>query len=151
MTRAAATTLNYVLTLGIAAILVSGLVVAGGNVLRDQRTGAARTGLQVAGQHLASDVSSVDRLVAAGSDTDVRLVSSLPRSVAGEEYVVEIRPHPTLANVAVLTLTTVTSDVSVNVSVRHRAPIQTPVRISGGTLVVEYHSGGAGQVVVSSA
>lgn len=149
--RATTVTVSYVITLGISAVLISGLVMAGGNVLEDQREEASRTGLRVIGQQLASDIATVDRLVAAGSDVDARLVSDLPARVAGESYVVEIRPHPTLSNVAVITLTARESGVVVEVNVRHRTPIRTPTRVSGGQLVLEYDADAAAEVVIRDA
>jgi hypothetical protein len=137
--RGTTTTLNYVLTLGISAVLISGLVIAGGTVLEQQREEASRTGLRVAGQQLASDIASVDRLAAGGTDAEIRLVSSLPARTAGEAYRIEIEPHPTLTKVAVITLTSVTSDVVVEVRVRHRTPIQTPTSVGSGRLVLRYN------------
>lgn len=150
--RGAATTVSYVLALGISALLISGLVIAGGNVLSDQRERSSRAGLRVAGQQLAGDIATADRLVSAGTDVDVRLVSSLPARVAGESYLVEIRPHPTLSNVAVVELTAAESGVVVEVNVRHRTPIRLPTRVSSGDLVVEYDADDApAEVVVRDA
>ncbi|WP_423751283.1 DUF7266 family protein [Salinirarus marinus] len=150
--RATSVTVSYVITLGISVVLISGLVMAGGNVLEDQRDGASRTGLRVAGQQLASDVATVDRLVTAGTDVDVSLVSDLPARIAGEAYIVEIRAHPTLPEVAVLTLTAAESEVVVEVTVRHRTPIRLPTRVSGGRLRIEYDADAApAEVVVRGA
>jgi hypothetical protein len=87
--RAATSVLSYVLTLGITALLISGLLIAGGNVVDGQRERVVRTELRVVGQGLAADISTVDRL-ARSTDQPVELTRETLSRVAGVGYSVEV-------------------------------------------------------------
>ncbi|RCU46276.1 hypothetical protein DU504_02530 [Haloplanus salinus] len=133
--RATSTALGYVLSLGIAGILVSGLIVAGGGLVEDQRDQSARIELQVIGQTVADDLASAGRLADCDSCT-VRLRIDVPSRVAGDAYrirIVEVDP-PTVHR---LVLTTGRSDAAANVTVRTRRPVA-ETTVTGGTLIVEY-------------
>ena len=89
--RAASITLNYVLAIAISAVLVTGLLIAGGNFVEGEQESVVRNELSVVGQRLAADVERVDRMVAAGDGiTTARLNRSLPTAAVGERYDVEL-------------------------------------------------------------
>jgi hypothetical protein len=138
--RATSTALGYVLSLGIAAILVSGLLIAGGGLMESQRDQTARTELEVIGQTVADDLASAARLADCDS-CDLRLRIEVPRRVAGEAYlirVVEMDADPSVDSyISRLVLSTERSDVSVNATVRTRRPVA-ETTVTGGTIVVEY-------------
>lgn len=89
--RAQAITLDYTLGIAIAVILITGLLIAGGSFISDQRETAARSELRVIGQQLATDIEAADRLIgAAGNDGSVRVRRNLPTAVAGSHYDIEL-------------------------------------------------------------
>lgn len=95
-TRAVSTTLSYVLTLGIAALLVTGLITAGGNYVGTEREQVIRDELTVIGQQLAADVERADRLVRAGeaSSVTLRINQSFSDSVTGTTYRINLENSP---------------------------------------------------------
>jgi len=145
--RGASTALGYVLSLGISAVLITGLIVAGGGIMESQREQAARTELSVIGQTIADDVASASRLADCDS-CELTLRIDVPARVAGESYlvdVVEVDPPHTYR----LDLTTGRSGVTTAVTVRTRLPL-VETSVAGGSLVVEYDSA-AGELEVRDA
>ena len=94
--RAVTVTLNYVLVLGISATVVAGLLFAGGTFVEDQRERVIEDELNVIGNHIASDVEQVDRLVRAshGTPDRVSINQSFQRIVSGTSYTVELQEDP---------------------------------------------------------
>lgn len=85
--RALATALGYVLTLGITAILVSGLLVAGGGFVEDEREDVIQTELQAVGEQIASHIMAADRLNQSGAGTTyVNITQPFPPDVTGTSY-----------------------------------------------------------------
>ncbi|AZH24987.1 DUF7266 family protein [Haloplanus aerogenes] len=139
--RATSTALGYVLSLGISAILISGLIVAGGGLMESQRDQSARIELQVIGQTVADDLSSAARLADCDS-CEVRLRIDVPSRVAGESYLIqvdEIDGSPPAYRYR-LTLSTGRSNVAVDVSVRTSVPVA-ETSVAGGTMIVDYDAG----------
>ncbi len=86
-------TVGYVLNLAIAALLLTGLFVAGGSLVESEREAAVEGELTVIGERLVADVQTVDRLVSASDDPDAVVVErrvELPERVSGTEYVVTV-------------------------------------------------------------
>ncbi|MFB6117631.1 hypothetical protein [Halosegnis sp.] len=135
---------GFVLTLGISSLLVTGLLIAAGGFVENQRQGTIREELEVTGQQVASTLSSADRLVRRGA-TDVRRTRPLPSRTTGTSYTIEVAD---LAGDRVrITLSTSDPDISVTVDVK----LQTPVRdatVSGGDLIVT-HDTGTNELVVA--
>lgn len=91
--RAVTTTLEYALSLAMATVVITGLLVAGGDFVEDRRDQVVRTELRVIGQQIASDVQRADRLARAGTGADrLRLNASYPDRVAGIGYSVAVIP-----------------------------------------------------------
>lgn len=86
--RAVSTTVNYVLAIGIVAILVSGLLIGTGDFLSDQRQQAVRMELETLGNRIAGELASVDRLSRSGGAVNVTL--RRPERVAGSTYTTEL-------------------------------------------------------------
>lgn len=141
--RATSTALGYVLSLGIAAILVSGLLIAGGGLMESQRDQSARIELQVIGQTVADDLSSAARLADCDSCA-VRLRIDVPSRIAGESYlmrVVEVDADPSVGSyISRLVLSTGRSNVAVNVTVRTSVPVE-ETTVTGGAMIAEYDPG----------
>lgn len=129
LNRGVSTVVGYVLNLGIATLLVTGLLVTGATVVSDQRERTVRAELDVIGNRIAADLETADRLLRAGSGT-VTVRSDLPDTVAGSAYDIEIRTAK--ENVS-LRLEASDPSVSRTVPVRNVSAIE-PVTVSGGHL-----------------
>jgi hypothetical protein len=88
--RGVSTAVGYVLTLGITAVLVSGLLVAAGGVVEDRRDATSRDSLDVIGQRLASNLMSADRLAETRSAKTVAVDVALPARIAGSGYRIHV-------------------------------------------------------------
>lgn len=64
--RGASISITHVLTLGITAVLVAGLLLAAGTFLDTQRERAVEQNIRVVGERLADEFVQVDRLLAGG-------------------------------------------------------------------------------------
>lgn len=131
--RATATTLSYVLTLGITAVLISGLLVAAGGTVESQREATTREALEVVGQQLSSRLMAADRLVEAGA-TELTVRGSYPEAIAGSTYTVTVAGGPPSAPAEI---TLAANGVRVRVTVR--AATHTPVAdasLAGGDVEI---------------
>lgn len=138
--RAQSTALGYVLALGISAILITGLITAGGTYVESQRDRVVGDELRLHGERLAGAVGDADRLTAAaGADGDVAVRVDLPDRVAGGGYVVAIQQDGTTPDGryrSMLVLRARNDDTSFAVPVATRAEVATLDPVPGGTLVV---------------
>lgn len=136
--RAISTAVGYVLTLTISAMLVSGLLFAGGQFVEDEREQVTREELETLAEQLAASIADADRMATLGDASTVRVASELPARVAGNAYLVEVSDETTPAgrpNRTVVTLTS--SEVDVSASVTLPTTHETaPRTVSGGSLVV---------------
>lgn len=139
--RGVSTALGYVITLGITAVLVSGLLVAGGSLVKTEREVVATDQLEIAGEQLATGLADADRLASAGGDGDVRVELWLPDRAGGSGYALRIEPQsPTPAgqpNETLLVAEAPTLDVSQSVTVRTNVPVAAST-VDGGSVVVRY-------------
>ncbi|WP_101296506.1 DUF7266 family protein [Halegenticoccus soli] len=138
--RAVSTVLGYVLSLTISAILVSGLLLAAGAFVEDERDRVARSELEVIGQRMAADLAGVDRLVdRSGSSTELERVLRLPDAAGGAPYSVEVSGSPPAYEIA---LRLADSGVTVRVEFRSRTAIDAGGSIPGGDVRISYDGGG---------
>lgn len=129
--RAVSSTLNYVISLAIATLLVTGLFVAGGNFVDDRRESVVRSELQVVGQQVAADLARVDRLAVAGrGSVEAGVDESLPGRITGASYRVWLFHTPQR-----IVLNTTDPEVSVTVRVATRTDINRS-RVRGGDFAV---------------
>jgi len=136
--RSLSVTLNYVLVLGITAILISGLVLAGGIFVENQRNSAIRGELTVIGTHMASNVEQVDRYVAAGRDpSSAHVNQTFQRQVTGQNYVVQLDPNDGEPLPPQLVLSASGTDVTVRVNVTVQVEVA-ETSAEGGTISVSY-------------
>lgn len=92
--RAVSSTLGYVLTLSIAALLVGGLLTAGSSFVTTQRDVVIEEEMKVVGQQLSANVEQADRMVNAssGGDPVVHVNQTFPDTVARSQYDVRLDP-----------------------------------------------------------
>ena len=134
--RAVSSTLNYVLSLGIMAILVTGLLSAGGGFVEDRQEEVIRSELEVIGQQVASDIQRADRLVTAGDGNQrVELTQTLPEEISGSRYRMSLETSP-----AQLVLTSDDPERTVSVRLQTTTPLAAS-KVDGGTVRVVYNSG----------
>ena len=88
--RGVSTVVGYIATLGVTAILITGLLIAGGTFVEDQRQTTVREELKVIGQRLSGDVSAADRIGHVGTDSDASIRRTLPSNVAGTPYTIRL-------------------------------------------------------------
>jgi FlaG/FlaF family flagellin (archaellin) len=137
--RAVSTTLAYVLSLAIASLLISGLMIAAGGFVETEREQVVSSELEVVGQTLVADLEGADRL-ASTIDGTVSVRSSLPRRVGSATYTITLTDE----GGGVTTVTLAASSVGVSVDVR--LVTNTPVAagtLEGGELVVVYDAAAA--------
>ena len=129
-------TLNYVLVLGISVVLVSGLLLAGGNFVEDQRERVIESELTVIGHHIAGDLEQVDRMVQAGENTErAKIDQSFQLTVSGTGYDVTLEENPDR-----VVLTSVSPEVTVEVFLNVKTEIDPgdDRLVTGGDFSVEY-------------
>jgi hypothetical protein len=131
--RAVSITINYVLGLAIAFVLVIGLLFAGGNFIEDQRENAIRAELAVLGEQVGADLLRADRLAATTTENEtVRLRRRLPNTVAGTSYTIGIRG----GRDPVLVLNA-SSGVTVRVEMANQTAVERS-RVLGGPVAITY-------------
>jgi hypothetical protein len=149
--RAVSITVNYVIVLGITAVLISGLLVGAGGYVQEQRESVVREELSVVAEQVAAGIDDADRLaraheraVVTGSRT-VRVGVDLPNRVAGESYRIEV------SNVSVpgeqptrqeLTLRSSSTRVSVTLSISTLIGVQNG-SVNGGWVAVRLDTKGS--------
>ncbi|MEF8772012.1 DUF7266 family protein [Halodesulfurarchaeum sp.] len=134
--RGVSTVVGYVLNLGIATILVTGLLVSGGGLVDDQRERTARSQMDVIGNRIAADLETADRLLRTGNGS-VTVRSDLPPTVVGSQYQVDVVASN---GTAILRVETTRPSVIRTVPVRNVTPVQ-PVSITGGDLIIDGRNG----------
>lgn len=133
--RATSTTLSYVLTLAIAAVLVTGLLLAGGTFVEDRREQVIRQELRVVGEHVATNVEQVDRFARASDDlAEARIEQTFPDRVTGSSYSVKLVDG---GGEPKLLLNASRPRVSVAVNVTVRTAVAGETAASGGRIGVE--------------
>ncbi len=141
--RAVSTTVGYVLTLAIGAVLLSGVVIGVGGVLESQTERAVHGDLSVVGQGVVANLESADRLARAAeagrNETDVHPADGnasvavdidLPRRVAGVPYTIDV-------NETGVTLRTDRPDATVRLAHTARVDVE-PATVRGGPIRIEY-------------
>jgi hypothetical protein len=134
--RAVSSTLNYVLSLAIAALLVTGLLIASGGFVENRQEEVVRSELRVIGQQVAADIARADRLVAASDDpasATVNVTQQFPDRLTGTTYRITLveQANPELV------LRSTSPEVTVTVDVQNRTTVDES-SVDGGTIVVAY-------------
>jgi len=136
--RAVSTTLSYVLTLAIATLLITGLIIAGGGYIDTQREQVIRDELTVVGQQVAADVERVDRLARAGDGAStVSLNKTVSNSVTGAKYELRLNPDD-----STLVLTSSSPEITVRVGITNQTALgESTAR--GGAIQIWYNDTGS--------
>jgi len=137
--RAVSTTLSYVLSLAIATVLITGLIIAGGSYVDSERKNVIRDELTVIGQQFASDIERADRLVRAGdsrSNMNVHVNQSFSDTVTGTPYEITLD-----ASQSELILNTSRPEVTVRVGITNGTDLGEST-VLGGDLQIRYNETG---------
>ncbi|WP_121822818.1 DUF7266 family protein [Halostella salina] len=89
--RAVSVAVTHVLAIGIVTILLTGLLITAGNVLDNQKQGAARDELDTVGNRIGAEISALDRTATDGADERIRLDTTYPDRVSGATYTIALR------------------------------------------------------------
>lgn len=146
--RAVSTALGYVLTLSIATLLVTGLLVAGSGFVDDRREQVVRDELTVIGQQVSADLARADRLVGAadssGASLTVAVNKTYPDRVTGSAYQVELDPSNDR-----LVLSSDSPEITISIDIVHRTDLGASTA-DGGIIQVAYDSS-TGELVIRDA
>ncbi len=134
--RGVSTVVGYVLNLGIATVLITGLLISGTSVVTDQQERTVRAELDVIGNRLAADLETADRLLRTG-EGEVTIRTSLPQTVAGSDYRVTVRASDTTVTLA---LETTDPTISRTIPIKNTSKVKTGT-VEGGDLVITGASG----------
>lgn len=142
--RAVSTVAGYVTILAVMTLLTTGLLVAGGDFVGDQREVTVREELKVVGERLSGDITAVERLGTAGTDGTghVRLHRSFPADAAGSSYTVSFLDGGSGPRLVIATNrpeVTVTVRVALTEdSAAHAGTVVEENTVQGGDIVVVY-------------
>lgn len=140
--RGVSTTLGYVLTLTITAVLISGLLFAGGALVEDQRDRIAQEELSVAAEQLAAGVNEGDRLAESTDGGVLRVQVWLPERIAGGSYALELRNEsvpPDQPARATIIARAGGADARATVSLRTGVPVANKT-VEGGPVVISHRN-----------
>ena len=122
--RGVSFTVSYVLSLSVAVLLVAGVVIGTGNVVRDQRESAIESEAMVVGDEVAASLMTADRLARTGDASELSTTVDLPDRLADTSYRVALDTGGSPAVV-------VETDAP---SVRVRVPLSTEVPLASATV-----------------
>lgn len=147
--RAVTIPINYLLLIGIMALLSAGMLLSTSHFVENQQDQTIRSELRVIGNRLATDLAATDRLASSvGAPGSVEIEVSLPGRVAGSTYWIEVAS--TGGDVYLITLTSTDPELSVTVPVNSRVGIATGA-FDGGDVTVIYDTAGSGTLEVTNA
>jgi hypothetical protein len=138
--RGVSTAISHVLTIGITAVLITGLIIGTSGFVETERDRTTEREMIVVGERMANELEQVDGLVKSGTDT-VRVRTSHARRIAGVAYAVTLTPDASAcagdAPCLVLNAEAADTRVVVPVNVAHTVTVST---VSGGQLSFVYDS-----------
>jgi FlaG/FlaF family flagellin (archaellin) len=138
--RAVSTAISHVLTIGITAVLITGLVIGTSGFVQTERDRTTQREMVVVGERMADELEQLDGLVANPDDT-VRVRTSHPQRIAGSAYTVTLTDSSSRcdgdAPCLVLSADDAGARVVVSVNVANAVTEST---VSGGRLAFVYDS-----------
>lgn len=149
--RGVSVTVNYVLTITITTLLLSGLFIASGSLIESQSERAINDEFDVLGERFAADLSTADRLAQTDSTdttTTVRLTTELPSRVAGTEYSIEITTN-TETDTSELIFRTSDPEIHSSTRVVTTTDVTAVSGLQGGDLVITYTDDGRLEVSIA--
>jgi hypothetical protein len=136
--RSVSITLNYILVLLITAVLITGLIIAGGSFVEDQREQVVEGELRIIGNHLAGNMEQVDRYVRVNETnppSTAYINQTFSNDVTGSTYGVTLDERDGTAQVV---LNATRPDVSVRVNATVQTAIDPDSFANGGSISIAY-------------
>lgn len=136
--RSVSITLNYILVLSITAVLITGLIIAGGSFVEDQREQVVEGELRIIGNHLAGNMEQVDRYVRVNETnppSTAYINQTFSNDVTGSTYGVTLDERDGTAQVV---LNATRPDVSVRVNATVQTAIDPDSFANGGSISIAY-------------
>lgn len=145
--RSVSVTLNYILVLSITSVLITGLIIAGGSFVEDQREQVIEGELRIIGNHLAGNMEQVDRYVRVNESnppSDAYINQTFSNDVTGSTYGVTLDKQ---GDTPQIVLNSTRPDISVRVNVTVKTSVDTDSFANGGSISVAYDES-ANQLVI---
>lgn len=135
--RSVSVSLNYVLVLAITAVLITGLIIAGGTFVENQREQVIEGELRIIGHHLAGNLEQVDRYVRAshGDPSRAYINQTFGTDVTGSTYQVSLESGSQSPQVV---LTATRPEVTVRVNATVQTDVDADSFAGGGSVSVAY-------------
>lgn len=137
--RAVSVTVGYVLNLAVATLLLSGLFIAGGSFVENEREQAVQGELTVVGERVAADLMTVDRLARTAStpsELTIERTTDLPPRVSGVGYRLTIAENGTAGTIR---LESERVDSTVEIPFRSSETVTFEnTTVAGGNLEIRY-------------
>jgi hypothetical protein len=125
--------------MGITAVLISGLIVGGVQLVDGQRDQTGRSGLRTIGERLTTELTTVDRLASTGDKSNLSVRTHHPQTVAGLPYRVRLVTEPgPCGSTPCLHLTTNDPDIETKIAFSSSTTVA-PSTASGGSVVVVFN------------
>lgn len=128
---------GYVLTLGISTLLVSGLLIAAGGFVDQQRELTTESELRVIGQQVSADIAAADRLARTDGASEISVTRQIPEQVVGSQYSLSVETDANGPTQPYLQLRTVRPNVTVQVGLTNQTAVAES-RVGGGEIEVAY-------------
>lgn len=127
--RGVTSTVGYVLTVAIAVLLVSGVVLAVGQTVESQRDEVIRDEATVVAERTAVALMAADRLVQAGTEPTTTITRTPPERLAGNPYTITLQDDA--GERASVIIRTRGSDVTVAVDLLVGTPVVETTIVGG--------------------
>jgi len=118
--RSVSFAVNYVLVIAITAVLITGIIIAGGSFVEDQREQVIAGEMRIIGNHIAGNLEQVDRYARAGPTSEAYINQSFGTDVTGSTWSVELDERGGTSQVVV-------NSTRPEVSVRVNTTVQTDI------------------------
>jgi FlaG/FlaF family flagellin (archaellin) len=129
--RAVTSAVEYVLTIAIATILVTGLVIAATGHVNEQRSRTTTAQMDVVGQQIAGSLETADRMVRmADSVSDLTVTEELPDQILANSYTATI-------DASEISVDSPVAEETVTVEYETETSVDpTPVAVRGGEIEI---------------
>jgi hypothetical protein len=142
--RSVSIVLNYVLVLAISSVLVTGLLVAGGSFVENNRERVIDSEMKVIGNHIAGNLEQVDRLVTAshdnlngtGDEPEAYINQTFQEDVTGSAYAITLED----GKPPQLVLRSFEPEITVRVNVSVQTDVRNDAYASTSTVSAYYDS-----------
>jgi hypothetical protein len=143
--RSVSFVVNYVLVIAITAVLITGIIIAGGSFVEDQREQVIAGEMRIIGNHVAGNLEQVDRYVRAGPTSEAYINQSFGTDVTGSTWSVELDERGDTSQVVV---NSTRPEVSVRVNATTQISVDDDSYADSGKISVVYEPPPSGPVLV---